>query len=432
MSICVFGLWHLGCVTAACVAEAGHDVVAIDTNAAVIENLCNGTPPLFEPGLAELLQQGQALRRLRFTTDLSPIAEADILWVCHDTPVDEEDRADVAHVVEQVRATFPYLRDGAVLLVSAQLPVGTVSSMEQNFADGAQGRRVNFACSPENLRLGRALEIFRNPGRIVVGVREGPGRSVLEPLLSHFCDTLIWTSVESAEMVKHALNAFLAVSVTFTNEIAAICERVGADATDVERALRSDPRIGEKAYVKPGPAFAGGTLARDIQFLSAIAERTHIEAPLIESVIPSNRAHRKWLINQLRERLSPLKSRRIAVLGLSYKPGTDSMRRSTAIELLHDLVQDGADIHAFDPAVRALPQGLDGKVTLAPDLKSALKDADGVVIATEWPEFRALTGADLALARDGCLVFDPGRCLSPAKAETGRFKVISVGTPLCS
>jgi len=182
--------------------------------------------------------------------------------------------------------------------------------------------------------------------------------------------------------------------------------------------------------VRPGPAFAGGTLARDIQFLSGIAERTNVEAPLIESVIPSNRAHRKWVINQLRERLSPLKSRRVAVLGLSYKPGTDSMRRSTAVELLADLVAEGAAIRAFDPAVRALPQGLNDKVTLAADLSSALKDAEGVVIATEWPEFRALNEADLAATANGCLVFDPGRCLGPTLAKAKHFKVVSVGTPL--
>jgi UDPglucose 6-dehydrogenase len=237
-------------------------------------------------------------------------------------------------------------------------------------------------------------------------------------------------SVESAEMVKHALNAFLSVSITFTNEIAALCEKVGADATDVEKALRSDQRIGKKAYVKPGPAFAGGTLARDIQFLSTAAERARVEVQLIKSVIPSNRAHSRWVINQLRERLSPLKDRRVAVLGLSYKPGTDSMRRSTAVELLHDLVQEGADIRAFDPAVRTLPQGLNGKVTLAANLPSALKDADGVVIATEWPEFRALREDDLAVAANGCLVFDPGRWLGPALAKAKRVKVISVGTPL--
>jgi len=428
MRICVFGLWHLGCVTAACVAEAGHDVIAIDTDASVVEDLRKGIPPLFEPGLAELLQQGVAAGRLSFSTDLSQVSKCDIVWVCHDTPVDDDDRADVAHVVGEMRALFPYLREGTVVLVSAQLPVGTIAAVEQAFAEVAVGRKVSFACSPENLRLGRALEIFRTPGRIIVGVRDDRARSLLEPLLKGFCDKIIWMTVESAEMVKHALNAFLAVSVTFTNEIAAICEKMGADATDVEKALRSDPRIGQGAYVRPGPAFAGGTLARDIQFLSGIADRTGVRAPLIQGVVPSNQAHRKWPINQLKSRLIPLKERRIAVLGLSYKPGTDSMRRSSAVELLHDLVDAGADIRAFDPAVRALPPRLADQVKLAVDIKTALADADAVVIATEWPEFRALNGADLAVTADGCVVLDPGRCLAPQVDAGGGFKVITIGT----
>jgi UDPglucose 6-dehydrogenase len=429
MKVCVFGLWHLGCVTAACVAEAGHEVAALDTDGGIVERLREGVPPLFEPGLAELLMQGHAAGHLTFTTDVSAVAGADLVWVCHDTPVNEDDHADVAHVVDQVRATFPYLRDGTVVLVSAQLPVGTIAMLELALRKEAPGRAVDFACSPENLRLGQALAIFRNPGRIVVGVRTPRARQVLEPLLRQFCDSLIWTSIESAEMTKHALNAFLAVSVTFTNEIAAICEQVGADAIEVETALRSDPRVGPNAYVRPGPAFAGGTLARDIQFLSQIAQRVQVGAPLIGSVIPSNRAHRQWAINQLRRRLQPLQGRRIAVLGIAYKPGTDAIRRSAAIELLRDLVEEGAEVSAFDPAAGQLPRHFDNKVRLAPDIASALSGAASVVIATEWPEFRALAPADLAGVADGCLILDPSRHLDPAIAKDQRLTVISIGTP---
>lgn len=428
MRICVFGLWHLGCVTAACVAEAGHDVVAIDTDPLVIENLRNGVPPLFEPGLADLMQREVGAGRLRYSICLQDVAECEVLWVCHDTPVDDDDRADVAYVIKEVQTSFPYLRDGTVVLISAQLPVGTIAAIEEAFAEHADGREVTFACSPENLRLGKALEIFREPGRIIVGVRDGHARRVLEPLLGGICERLIWMSVESAEMVKHALNAFLAVCVTFTNEVAAICEKVGADASDVEKGLRSDPRVGQSAYVRPGPAFAGGTLARDIQFLSGIADHTQARAPLIDAVLPSNQAHRRWPFNQLISRLSPLARRRIAVLGLSYKPGTDSMRRSSAIELVHDLAAAGAEIRAYDPAVRELPHQLAARVELAPDVESAIKDAAAIVIATEWPEFRKLGEADFAAAAAGCIVLDPGRCLSPRVDVAGKFKVITIGT----
>lgn len=427
MKLGVLGLWHLGTVTAACAAAQGISTVAVDDDAANVVRLNGGAAPLREPGLDELVKQGLSAGTLSFTTDAATLRDVDILWVCHDTPVDEDDRADVAHVVDRAQAAFDHLRDGAVVLVSAQLPVGTVARMERAFAATARGRTVGFACSPENLRLGRAIEVFRNPGRIVVGVRDERTRGVLAPLLQRFCTNLIWTSVESAEMAKHALNAFLAVSITFTNEFATICERVGADAGEVELALRSDPRVGEGGYVRAGAAFAGGTLARDIQFLSQLADAHGLATPLIAAVIPSNRAHRDWALGQLRRRLAPLSGRRIAVLGLAYKAGTDSLRRSAALELLRPLITEGAEIRAFDPVVRALPAEFAGTVTLAPDARAALTGAAAAVIATEWPEFRHLSADDFAAAMEGKLVLDAGRCLGAAVFNDARLTVVTVG-----
>jgi UDPglucose 6-dehydrogenase len=427
MRLGVLGLWHLGTVTAACAAAAGIATVAVDDDAVNVTQLNAGVSPLHEPGLDELLKQGLSAGTLSFTTNLSTLGDIDVLWICHDTPVDEDDRADVQHVVDRVEAAFDHLRDGAVVLVSAQLPVGTIARMERSLAAKARGRTVNFACSPENLRLGRAIEVFRSPGRIVVGVRDNRTREVLTPLLQPFCNNLIWTSVESAEMAKHALNAFLAVSITFTNELATICERVGADAGEVEAALRSDPRVGQGAYVRAGPAFAGGTLARDIQFLSQLAEANGVAAPLITGVIPSNRAHRDWALGQLRRRLAPLSGRKIAVLGLAYKPGTDSTRRSAAIELLRSLIKEGAEVRAFDPVVRALPAEFAGAVTLAPDARAALTGAAAAVIATEWPEFHRLSADEFAAVMEGKLVLDAGRFLTTAVADDARLTVVSVG-----
>jgi UDPglucose 6-dehydrogenase len=427
MKVAVFGLWHLGSVTAACVADAGVATVGIDDDPKVVAKLAAGEPPLYEPGLAELVQQQVSSGRLSFAADAAAIADADIVWVCHDTPVDDDDRADVEAVFRQVEAIFPHLRNGAVVLVSAQLPVGSVARLEDSFAAGANGRQVDFACSPENLRLGRALDIFRNPGRIVVGVRNARTREKLAPLLSKFCQNLIWMSVESAEMVKHALNAYLALSITFTNELATIAERVGANAADIEKALRSDPRVGPSAYVKAGPAFAGGTLARDVQFLSGIAGRETLQTPLIDNVIASNRAHGRWSINQLRRHLGPLAGKTIAVLGLSYKAGTDAIRRSPSIELLRELLADGTAVKVYDPAVRKLPDEFHAGVTIADNARSAIAGSVAVVVATEWPEFRELVAKDFAGATKGGLVLDPGAFLSPDISSDSALTVISIG-----
>ena len=428
MKVAVLGLWHLGTITAACVADAGVVTVGIDDDAKVIAKLAAGEPPLYEPGLAELVQQGLSSGRLSFATDAAALADANIVWVCHDTPVDDDDRADVDVVLRKVEAIFPHLKNGSVVLVSAQLPVGTVARLDQSFAAQANGRQVDFASSPENLRLGRAIEIFRNPGRIVVGIRHEHTRDRLSPLLSKFCQNLIWMSVESAEMVKHSLNAFLALSITFTNELAAIAERVGANASDIETALRSDPRVGQSAYVKAGPAFAGGTLARDVQFLSSIAEREKLRTPLIGNIIASNRAHGQWSIDQLRRRLGPLSGKTIAVLGLSYKAGTDAIRRSPSIELLRALLTDGATVKVYDPTVRTVPDEFSG-VSIADDAKGAILGADAVVVATEWPQFRELVVKDFTGAMKGHLVLDPGAFLSPALREVRNLTVVSIGCP---
>ena len=426
MKVAVAGLWHLGSVTAACVAHAGIDTIGIDRDSLVVARLNDGEPPLFEPGLAELVQQGRQAGLLSFTTDATAVADAEVLWICYDTPVDDDDRADVDAVAGWSESLFPYLRDGAVVLVSAQLPVGTVARLERSFAAVANGRHVDFACSPENLRLGRAIGVFLDPGRIIIGVRNDSAREKLAPLLTKFCPNLMWMNVESAEMVKHALNGYLALSITFTNELAVIAERIGANAADIERALRSDPRIGPNAYVKAGPAFAGGTLARDVQFLSSIAEQQGLQAPLINSIIASNRAHGQWSLDQLRRKLAPLRGKAIAVLGLSYKPGTDAIRRSSSIELVRELLDEGAIVAAFDPAVRTLPGELDTAITLAKDARDALQNADAVVVATEWPEFRELSADDFTQRMAGRLILDPAAFLTSIRNHPD-LTVLSIG-----
>jgi UDPglucose 6-dehydrogenase len=226
--------------------------------------------------------------------------------------------------------------------------------------------------------------------------------------------------------VKHALNGYLALSITFTNELAVIAERIGANAADIERALRSDPRIGPNAYVKAGPAFAGGTLARDVQFLSSIAEQRGLKAPLINSIIASNRAHGQWSLDQLRRKLAPLRGKAIAVLGLSYKPGTDAIRRSSSIELVRELLDEGAIVTAYDPAVRTLPGELDAAITLAKDARDALRNADAVVVATEWPEFRELSADDFAQGMAGSLILDPAAFLTSIRNHPD-LTVLSIG-----
>lgn len=418
--IAVQGLWHLGSVTAACLAGGGFDVVGIDPDEKVVADLGQGRPPIAEPGLPESIGEGLRNGLLRFTTDIAAVADADLVWVAFDTPVDDEDRADTGFVTGQVERLFPHLRDGARVLISSQLPVGSTRALKARFDRIADDRHVRFACSPENLRLGKAIEVFRTSERIVIGTQDRRPDPVIEAVLSRFSPHLVWMSIESAEMVKHALNAFLATSVTFINEVASIAAEVGATASEVEEGLRSEARIGRKAYLKPGAAFAGGTLARDVRFLGRLAEQHAVAAPLLGSILPSNAAHREWPLRQITRRLGEdLSARRIAVLGLTYKPGTDTLRRSAAVELCRALADRGAGVQAFDPAVRALPEDLDGIVDRHDRLESALDGTDAAVIATEWPEFRQLTPELAASAMRKALVVDQNGFLAGFATDCG-------------
>ncbi len=421
MRIVIQGLWHLGSVTAACLADAGFETIGLDPDVATVERLKQADVPLHEPGLAKLVANGLAAGRLSFSADIAVVREADLVWVTFDTPVDEEDQADTAFVERQIEGLYPYLKDGSVVLISAQLPVGATRALAARFAAVARGRGVKFAYSPENLRLGKAIAAFTQPERIIIGTEDRERSYALEAVLSRFCNTLIWMSLESAEMVKHAINAFLAASVTFINEIAVICEHVGARAGDVEEGLRSEPRIGRKAYLKPGAAFAGGTLARDVVFLGQLAQAHSLTTPLIGSIITSNAAHRRWPFRRLSERFNgDLRGRTVAILGLSYKAGTDALRRSASIELCRDLLKSGARVQAFDPVIKVLPPELAAGIELSPSIDDALQGTEAVVVASEWPEFKAIApNVFTERMRDPFVIDQNGLLSELARASSG-------------
>lgn len=429
MKVCVQGLWHLGSVTAACLASVGHDVTGLDADASTIENLAQGKAPLFEPGLNGLLQLGIDYNKLGFfTSPVQALEGAEVLWVAFDTPVDEEDQADVAFVQGQIQSALPFLADGAVVLVSSQMPVGSIRKLEAFAQRNLPDKNLSFACLPENLRLGKAIDIFLKPDRIVVGVRNGRTRQVLEKLLTPITDKVEWMTVESAEMTKHAINAFLATSITFVNEIAAICELVGADAKEVELGLKTDVRIGPKAYVSPGGPFAGGTLARDIAFLAIESQRHQLATPLLSAVRPSNDEHKNWVRRKLQQQFGKLSGITVAIWGLTYKPGTDTLRRSLAVELCDWLLKQGAKVRVYDPAVKQLPEHWAGKLIHCTTALDAVTDANALVVGTEWPEFKQSALGLSVKTQPGLVIVDANRHLQAQVLQCG-FNYVAVGTP---
>jgi UDPglucose 6-dehydrogenase len=428
VNVCVAGLWHLGTVVAACLASGGHHVVGLDADAAVVSRLAAGTPPIFEPGLEDLVRAGLASGRLDFTTDaVAAIGRAQVVWIAYDTPVDDDDRADVDDVVDRTTRLFPHLGEGTLVLISSQVPVGTTRRLEEAFASVSAGRAVGFGYSPENLRLGKAIDVFTHPDRVVAGVRSTADRDRVAGLLRPFTERIEWMSVESAEMTKHALNAFLATSVAFINEIAALSEQVGADAAEVERGLKSETRIGPRAYLSPGAAFAGGTLARDVVFLSQLGQARGVSTRLLSSITSSNDAHRGWAQQRLEQLIDGVSNKTVAVWGLTYKPGTDTLRRSSSIELCQWLADRGAIVQAYDPAVATLPPALADRIHLADGAARALDRASALVVSTPWPVFREVTAAELGARMTRRLVLDAGRFTAETLGRGAGIEYVSVG-----
>jgi UDPglucose 6-dehydrogenase len=429
MKICVFGLWHLGCVIAACLAER-FATVGVDPDPRTVAGLNEGKAPIAEPGLDALIQTDLSSGRLRFTENLREAVEgADIVWIAFDTPVNEDDEADARFVETQIASAFPYLRSGSLVLISSQLPIGSTRRIARAYRDRYPEGDVHFAYSPENLRLGKAIQVFRKPERIVVGVDEPEERVRIGTLLAPFCENIIWMSIESAEMTKHALNAFLANSIVFINEIAALCEQTGADAGQVSQGLKSDERIGPRAYLGAGGAFAGGTLARDVSFLTKAATELGLNAPLLHSIRESNDLHKNWPRRTLEFLLGSLERKTVAVLGLTYKPGTDTLRRSAAVELCVWLYGRQASVRAFDPAVKCLPEELGRHIQLQTSAIEALKGADAAVVATEWPDFRELRAADLIGGMKTPIVVDANRFLAKSLEGAPPLRYVAVGQP---
>lgn len=422
MKIAVKGLWHLGSVTAACLAEAGFNVVGIDADPVCINELNEGHPPIFEPGLQELIEK-HLHKGLFFSTDVSLALDADLVWVTYDTPVDDNDVADVKFVEGEIEKLFPHLKENAVVLISSQVPVGTTGKLAAKF-NRVSDKNISFCYSPENLRLGNAINVFSKADRIIAGINEEADKKILDPVFSKFTPKIVWMSVPSAEMTKHAINAFLATSVVFINELAVLCEHVGADAAEVEAGLKSESRIGPKAYLKPGTSFAGGTLARDIAFLVDNGNAFNLPSYLFNSVRKSNDHHKSWIYDKLCHLFGSIQGKNISILGLTYKAGTNTLRRSGAVELCKKIADDGAMVKAYDPALKTLPEELAGIISYPGNLQETITGADAIVVCTEWPDFKAPAQQELLVASKVPYVIDPNNFLQYLHSEKSIHHII--------
>ena len=412
-SIAVFGLWHLGEVYSTGLAELGYTVVGIADDEELIRNFSQDIPPLPEPGVAELLAKHRASGRLRYTTDIAAIRDCNVLWFTFDTPVDENDDVDLGVIYRALDAAVPHLKDGVLIVATSQRPVGTSKAIKARIAAAQPGLKFGYVYTPENLRLGEAVRCFSEPGRIIVGAETPEELATITEIFAPLKTEILAMAPASAEMAKHAVNAFLATSLSFINDIADVCEVVGANVLDVARALRSEPRIGPKAYLDAGLGFSGGTLGRDLKVLIKLAHDNSIEPSVAETVFMKNNVRKDVIERHLAEALGGLTGKTVAVFGLTYKAGTRTLRRSRALEVAGDVSRAGASLRLHDPAVvpAELP-AISGAAFFA-DPYEAAHGADAILLMTPWPEFRSLDFAKLgSAARPGALFFDTSNFLA--------------------
>jgi UDPglucose 6-dehydrogenase len=389
--VCVIAIWHLGSVVSACLADFGYFVVGVDKDKERVADLNNGVAPLFEPGLNELIDKNIKSKRLSYTTDLSQALKgSDYVMITFDTPVDEDDEVDLSDIFAASTELARHMEDGSIIIVSSQVPIGTCDRIKSLIKQSSPSLDFDIACSPENLRLGQAIDCYKNPARIVIGADSESTLDRVEAFFDVIGSPKFRVNLRTAEMTKHALNALLATSISFANEIANLCDEVGADALEIAAALRSDERISPKMPLLPGLGFAGGTLTRDLKILKSLGEMHGRETPLIDGVLRVNQQQNRVVVRKLCKIYGSLENVTVGILGLTYKPGTSTLRRSAALEIIQDLTSAGVTVKAYDPKAEPAEIQQHHEFEFCPDPYTVAEGVDALVIVTEWPEFKEL------------------------------------------
>jgi UDPglucose 6-dehydrogenase len=435
MRIAMIGTGYVGLVSAACFAEFGVEVIAVDKDSGKIEALRGGHIPIYEPGLDDMVARNVEAGRLTFTTDLpSAVRSVDAVFIAVGTPSRRGDgHADLTYLFAAAEEIARGLAEATVVVTKSTVPVGTGRKLQALFAKLRPELALEVASNPEFLREGSAIEDFMRPDRVVVGVETERARQMLDRLyrpLNLTQTPILFTSLETAELIKYATNSFLATKVTFINEMADLCERVGADVQEVARGLGLDRRIGNK-FLHPGPGFGGSCFPKDTMALLRIAEEANVSLRIVESVVSVNEGRKRNMVRRIVQACGgSVRGMTIAMLGVTFKPNTDDVRDSPSLVIIPALQAEGATVRAHDPegmegARRELPE-----VVWCEDAYAAMDGADAMVILTEWNAFRAL---DLERTRELLrrpIVIDLRNVYQPGEMIAAGFSYTSIGRPV--
>jgi UDPglucose 6-dehydrogenase len=430
MHIAMIGTGYVGLVSGACFADFGHEVVCVDKDGAKIDGLNNGRMPIWEPGLESLVKANAERGRLSFTTDMAAgVVGAEAVFIAVGTPARRGDgHADLTFVFEAVRELARVIKPGTVVVTKSTVPVGTGDKIEEVLREEGV-TEVSVASNPEFLREGAAIADFKHPDRIVVGAEDAHAEDVLKeiyrPLFLNRAP-ILFTGRRTAELTKYAANAFLAVKISFINEIADLCEAVDADVQDVARGIGLDNRIGAK-FLHAGPGYGGSCFPKDTLALLQTADAAGAPQRIVKTTVEVNDRRKAGMAERVERIVGGLGGKRIGVLGLAFKPNTDDMRDAPSIPLVRGLLERGAEVIAFDPVARhQAEQILDG-IEFADSAQQAAQGADALVIVTEWDEFRALDLATLAKAMRGKALIDLRNVYDRDEAERAGLAYHGIG-----
>ncbi|WP_404790656.1 UDP-glucose dehydrogenase family protein [Altericista sp. CCNU0014] len=451
MRVCVVGTGYVGLVTGACLAQIGHQVICVDNNEAKVKQMQAGESPIFEPGLAKMMQDTMKAGRLKFTTDLSAgVYHGEIIFIAVGTPALPTGESDTRYVEAVARGIGTHLNGGYKVIVNkSTVPIGSGDWVHRIVLDGVAERQQEIAgfdvvSNPEFLREGSAVYDTFNPDRIVIGGNSDRAISLMQELYAPIVQQqfaadparppvpVVITDLTSAEMIKYAANAFLATKISFVNEVANICDRVGADVTQVSRGIGLDSRIGQK-FLQAGIGWGGSCFPKDVSALVHTASDYGYDAQLLKSAIETNRKQKLIAIEKLQQALKVLKGKTIGLLGLTFKPDTDDLRDAPALDLIEQLNRLGARVKAYDPLVisNKLHPVLE-KITLTTNAEDLAIACDALILVTDWQEFQSLDYAKLATLMNVPLIIDGRNVLDAQILADAGFHVIGIGRPTVS
>ena len=434
MHITMLGTGYVGLVSGACFSEFGFQVCCVDKNQDKIDNLKNNIMPIYEPGLESLVIKNKEAGRLTFSNNIDKeIQKADIIFIAVGTPTRRGDgHADLTYVYEAAEKIAKNLNGYTVIVTKSTVPVGTGIEVKKIIEKINPNANFDIASNPEFLREGNAIEDFMRPDRVVVGIENNKAKEIISSIYKplFLIETpILYTDLKTAELIKYSANAFLAVKISFINQMADLCEKVGADVHDVARGMGLDKRIGSK-FLHPGPGYGGSCFPKDTLALIQTAKLYDTDISIVETVVQYNQKRKSDMANKIIKIFNgKTENKKISILGLAFKPGTDDMRDSPALDIIPKLQEVGFKISAFDPIAMKEAKSLLNNIVFSENIEDCLKDADALVILTEWNEFRGLTATKLKQLMNGNILIDLRNALNPENFNESEFTLIQIGRP---